>query len=107
MAAETQKLLGYLLRLTDQATSDAALLGRWVQAKDENAFATLVARHGPMVLGVCSRVLGDRQLAEDVFQATFLVLACKAATLKRPDALPGYLYGVASRLARKARARRP
>ena len=107
MAAETQKLLGHLLRLTEQATSDAALLGRWVQAKDESAFATLVSRHGPMVLGVCSRVLGDRQLAEDAFQATFLVLARKAATLKRPDAMPGYLYGVALRLARKARARRP
>jgi RNA polymerase sigma factor (sigma-70 family) len=106
MAAETQKLLGHLLRLTDRATSDAALLARWAQGKDENAFATLVARHGPMVLGVCGRVLGDRQLAEDAFQATFLVVARKAAILKRPDALPGYLYGVALRVARKARARR-
>jgi RNA polymerase sigma factor (sigma-70 family) len=106
MAAETQKLLGYLLRLTDQATSDGGLLRRWAEQKDENAFAALVARHGPMVLGVCQRVLGDRQHAEDAFQATFLVLARKAATLQRPEALPGFLYGVALRLARKARATR-
>jgi RNA polymerase sigma factor (sigma-70 family) len=106
MAAETQKLLGHLLRLTDQATSDAALVTRWAQHKDEDAFATLVARHGPMVLGVCQRVLGDRQHAEDAFQAAFLVLARKAGSVQPPEALPAYLYGVAIRIARKARRAR-
>src|SRR5262249_30397601 len=57
----------------------------------------------PMVLGVCRRVPGDAQHAEDVFQATFLVLARRAANLRRPEALPGFLYGVALRLARKSR----
>jgi RNA polymerase sigma factor (sigma-70 family) len=103
MAAHTNRLLCHLLRLTWPATSDAALLARWVEQRDEAAFADLVARHGPMVLGVCRRVLGDVQHAEDAFQATFLVLARKAARLRRPDALPGFLYGVALRLARKAR----
>jgi RNA polymerase sigma factor (sigma-70 family) len=78
-------------------------LAQWIGQRDEAAFADLVARHGPMVLGLCRRVLGDVQHAEDVFQATFLVLARKAANLRRPEALPGYLYGVALRLARKSR----
>jgi RNA polymerase sigma factor (sigma-70 family) len=96
-------LLCHLLRITRPVASDTALLGRWLEWRDEAAFADLVARHGPMVLGVCRRVLGDVQHAEDAFQATFLVLARKAARLRRPEALPGFLYGVALRLARKAR----
>jgi RNA polymerase sigma factor (sigma-70 family) len=83
--------------------SDAALLGRFARLRDEEAFAALVARHGPMVLSVCWRVLGDAHAAEDAFQATFLVLARKAGALRRPRGLPAWLYGVAHRVALKAR----
>src|SRR5262249_18468094 len=80
-----------------------ALLFRWTDQRDQDAFAALVDRHGPMVLGLCRRVLGDVQHAEDVFQATFLVLARQASKLRRPEVVASFLYGVASRLARKAR----
>jgi RNA polymerase sigma factor (sigma-70 family) len=96
-------LLDHLRRLTSPPQADADLLVRWVRQRDEEAFAALVARHGPMVLGVCQRVLGHPQDAEDAFQATFLILARKAASLRRPEALAGWLHGVAVRLARKAR----
>jgi DNA-directed RNA polymerase specialized sigma24 family protein len=96
-------LLDHLRLLTSPPQTDAALLVRWVHSRNEEAFAALVARHGPMVLGVCQRVLGQPQDAEDAFQATFLILARKAALLRRPEALAGWLHGVAVRLARKAR----
>jgi RNA polymerase sigma factor (sigma-70 family) len=80
------------------------LLARFVHGKDETAFAALVERHGPMVLGVCRRLLSHAQDAEDAFQATFLVLARKAHALAQPDLVGGWLYGVANRIARKARA---
>jgi RNA polymerase sigma factor (sigma-70 family) len=83
---------------------DADLLDRFARRGDEEAFATLMARHGPMVLNACRRVLGDAHAAEDAFQATFLVLARKASSLSRPDTLAGWLYGVACRVARKARS---
>jgi RNA polymerase sigma factor (sigma-70 family) len=86
--------------------TDAALLKWWVERKDQQAFAGLVRRHGPMVLGVCYRVLGDWQDAEDVFQCTFLTLARNPRKVRRPEALASFLYGVALRLAQKARARR-
>src|SRR5262249_41068034 len=82
---------------------DGQLLARFVDRHDEEAFAELVRRHGPMVLRVCQRVLGHAQDAEDAFQATFIVLARKAGTLARPDQLSSWLHGVAVRVACKAR----
>lgn len=87
--------------------SDAALLHSFVESKSEEAFSALVERHGGMVLGVCQRVLGHSQDAEDSFQATFLVLAQKAARLHGNSSLGPWLYGVAQRVAMKARSKRP
>jgi RNA polymerase sigma factor (sigma-70 family) len=95
-------LLGQLFRLTPPS-SDAELLRRWVERRDEDAFSALVARHGRMVHGVCRRVLGNTHDADDSFQAVFLILTRKAAGLRHPEALPGWLHGVAVRLAYKAR----
>jgi RNA polymerase sigma factor (sigma-70 family) len=69
----------------------------------ERAFAALVQRHGAMVLSVCRQLLGDEHAAEDAFQATFLVLARKAGSIRRPELLGHWLYGVAVRTARKAK----
>lgn len=82
---------------------DAQLLERFARRGDEAAFAALVQRHGPTVLGVCRRVLRHDQDAEDVFQATFLILARKAGTIRKRTAVGSWLYGVAHRLALKAR----
>ncbi len=83
---------------------DAELLERFLARRDPSAFAELVRRHGPMVLGVCRRVLHDFHDAEDAFQATFLVLVRKAAAIRRRELLGNWLYGVAYRVARDARA---
>ncbi len=87
--------------------ADAQLLERFVAGRDEAAFEVLVWRHGPMVLGVCGRVLGHEQDAEDVFQATFLTLARQAGSIARGESLGGWLYRTACRAALRARARRP
>jgi RNA polymerase sigma factor (sigma-70 family) len=83
--------------------TDAQLLDEFLKRRDESAFEALIRRHGPMVLGVCRRILRHAQDAEDAFQATFLVLLRKAASI-RPRAMVGnWLYGVAYRTALEAR----
>jgi RNA polymerase sigma factor (sigma-70 family) len=107
--AQTQPLVRYIRQLAGghlaAAPPDRELLERFTRQGDEAAFAALVRRHGPMVLGVCRRVLRDHHAAEDCLQATFLVLAHKAGALQQPEALGPWLHGVASRTAHKARAR--
>jgi RNA polymerase sigma factor (sigma-70 family) len=85
------------------ARSDAELLHRFTATRDEGAFAELVRRHGPLVLGVCRRVVSDRHLADDAFQAAFVVLANKATGLDADRPLGPWLYGVAFRVALRAR----
>ena len=84
---------------------DRQLLRRFVEYHEEAAFATLLQRHGPMVLGLCRRMLRQTQDAEDAFQATFLLLARGADGIRNPDAVGGWLHGVALRVASKLRAK--
>jgi len=86
---------------------DAELLRRYHATRDEAAFELLVRRHGPMVWGVARRVLRDEHAAEDAFQATFLALVRKAKSLRRHDALAGWLYRIALRTSYRARPRMP
>src|SRR5436189_1462212 len=100
-------LLQHVRRLAATASSDEQLLADFLARRSDDAFAALIGRHGPMVLNVCRRILHDAHAAEDVFQATFLVLADRAGAIRRPTSLAGFLHGVAYRLAVRARRRHP
>src|SRR5690349_6141197 len=107
-AGQRSTLLAYLRRLGSVATlgdSDAHLLERFALERDEAAFASLLGRHGPLVWGVCRRVLIEEQAAEDAFQATFLVLVRKAHAVSKKASIRSWLYGVALRVALRARQR--
>src|SRR5262249_18769963 len=84
--------------------NDGQLLADYISRRDEAALEALVQRHGPMVWGVCRRVLSNYHDAEDAFQATFLVLVRKAAAIASTELLANWLYGVAHQTALKARA---
>jgi len=102
----TTVFLRYVQRLTaarQGLVTDRELLERFAWRRDEEAFALLVERHGPMVLRVCRRVLASSHDAEDVFQATFVILARKARSVRWRDSVGNWLFGVAYNLARQAR----
>src|SRR5262245_5943421 len=98
------KLRRSFLRQDGATLTDGELLECVIARRDEAAFEALMRRHGPMVLGVCRRVLRNEADAEDAFQATFLVLAKKAASIRPRGMVGNWLYGVAQNTARNARA---
>ena len=108
----SQATLGDLLRYLRTAQgdhvieelTDCQLLERFLAGREEAAFTLLVQRHGPMVLAVCRRLLGDSHSAEDSFQATFLVLVRRAASIRKKSSVGSWLYAVALHIASKARA---
>src|SRR5262245_12305614 len=105
MSAALQHLRGAALG-EGAARTDAQLLDAFVDRREPAALEALVRRHGPMVWGVCRRLLGNHHDAEDAFQATFLVLVRKAASLRPREMVGNWLYGVARQTALKARATR-
>src|SRR6516162_5443212 len=101
MATQLAGVLRHIHRLVPSSDgpewTDDRLLHRFLTDRDESAFRRLVERHGGMVLSVCRHVLRQQQDAEDAFQATFLVLAQSAASIRKGTALASWLYGVAYR----------
>jgi RNA polymerase sigma factor (sigma-70 family) len=110
MAREQFDTLLHLLRnavgpRTDKDTTDADLVHRFATAGEEAAFTVLLQRHGPLVLGICRRVLGNAEDADDAFQATFLVLVRKAGSIRKGASVASWLHGVAYRVSLEARTR--
>jgi RNA polymerase sigma factor (sigma-70 family) len=99
-----ERMRGVILHGHGDGASDAELLTAYLADRSEHAFRAIVRRHGAMVLGACRRVTGDVHDADDAFQATFLVLVRRAASVVPRDNLAGWLYGVAYRTALKAKA---
>src|SRR5207247_1932493 len=83
--------------------TDAELLQGYVRRHDDTAFESMLRRYSGLVWGVCRRTLGHEQDAEDVFQATFLVLARQAAQIRKPESLASWLHGTALRMAQRAK----
>lgn len=108
MATQMNEVVRHLRRFALQqdgaGLTDGQLLGCFIEQRDEAAVAALVRRHGPMVWGVCRRVLHDHHDTEDAFQATFLVLVRRAESIASREMVGNWLYGVAYRTALKARA---
>ena len=108
MTADLQALVRHIRRMAsrdiDAAASDRIILDRYVREHDETAFATVVGRHAALGAGGCGHVLGNTSDVEDVFQATFLLLARKTKTMQWRDSVANWLYGVAHRLALRARS---
>src|ERR1700726_2261168 len=92
LANAALSLLQHVRRLAATASSDEQLLADFLSRRSDEAFAALLGRHGPMVLNVARRLLHDAHAAEDVFQATFLVLADRAAAIRRRASLAGFLH---------------
>ncbi len=105
---QINSVLQYIRRLAEgreaSPWTDQQLLDRFINKKEEAAFAGLVQRHGPMILALGWRILRNREDAEDIFQAAFLVLARKARSIRKQESIGGWLYRVASRLALRVRA---
>src|SRR5262249_54084900 len=101
--AQLAAVVGHLRALTTQQRrgeqTDGELLRAFLSVGDQAAFAALMRRHGPMVLRVCRRALGNAHDAEDACQATFLVLARQAASIRKKEVLASWLHGVAYRVA--------
>ncbi len=102
MSSSVGALMQFVRSHTTLPRSDSELLSSFAEHHDQGAFAELVERHGPLVLGVCRRILRNGHDAEDAFQATFLLLSRKAASLRNPDRLGAWLHSVACRIAGKA-----
>src|SRR5438445_4118513 len=104
MCGVIQHLLRIVLLREGAGRTDGQLLEDYISRRDEAALAALVHRHGPMVWGVCRRVLRNHHDAEDAFQATFLVFVRKVASIASRELVANWLYGVAHQTALKARA---
>ena len=106
--SSARMIIGYIrqtVRPSVADLTDGQLLRQYLERRDEDAFAVLVRRHGPMVLAVCRRLLGHAQDAEDAFQATFVILARKGHRITVQQTISGWLHGVAYRVAQDVRRR--